>query len=145
MNPKLKLALGIGAGVVIGGAVGYLVAGSRIGRKAFAAIDKEGYRLPDPSYAVEMPYSEEQFEVLDELVCECGAPLVKAASETTTIDELTNEIRLCMARELYPDFDWPPVTGDHPTASQLFSELGFVARKALISTEICPINDRGPA
>lgn len=137
MNSKMKVLLGITGGVVVGGAVGYLIATSRFGKQAMKVIEEGDVRLPVPSYAVEVPYSEEQFAILDELVCECGEPLVRDVDDSTTVDELTESLRECIATELYPDFDWPPVSGDHPTVSQLYAELGLVARKALITTEIC--------
>jgi hypothetical protein len=142
MNPKLTVTLGVLAGVAVGGAAGYYVATTRRGRRAIRAaedvISKSDLRLPDPSYAVELPYTDENFQILDELVCECGEPVINAATQTSTIDDVTSQIQLCMARELYPDFAWPPVAGDHPTVSQLWAELAVVARRAVVTAEICP-------
>ena len=139
MNGGTKLALGIIGGVAIGGGIGYLVATTRTGRKIIDRISEDpSIRLPDPSYAVEVASNSEKFGVLEELVCECGAPIVQAATETVTIDELTTKIQDCIAAQLYPDFPWPPIPGDHPSVSQLYVELGYIARRALITTEICP-------
>lgn len=146
MKPSTKVMIGIGAGITLGGIAGYLIASSRYGMRAIKAVEEGDIRLPRPSYAVELPYSEEQFAILDELVCECADPLVRNVDETTTVDELTEAVKDCMATELYPDFDWPPVSGDHPTVSQLYAELGVLARKALMTNEICPaqVNPRTP-
>lgn len=142
MTPGLKIGLGVAAGLAAGGAAGYFFAVTRAGRKALQAaedvITDSGIRLPDPSFAMELPYTEEQFNVLDDLVCECGAPVVSAAGPEATIDAITTQIQECMAAKLYPDFSWPPISGDHPTAAQLYTELGVVARRALASAEICP-------
>ena len=139
MRGGTKLALGIMGGVTLGGGVGYLVATTRAGRKVIERISEDpSIRLPDPSYAVEVAADENQFAILEDLVCECGAPIIQAADEAATIEELTTKIQSCMAAQLYPDFPWPPIPGDHPSAAQLYAELGFLARRALITTEICP-------
>ena len=141
MSLGTKIALGIVGGVVVGGAA-YLFANRQV-RRALKAAEEAGrtagLRLPDPSFAVEVAYSQEQFAVLDELVCECGAPVVQAATESTTVDEVVQTIQDCMAEQLYPDFPWPPIAGDHPTVSQLYGELGLTARRAVIDGEICPV------
>ena len=142
MSPGTKIALGLVGGVVVGGAAGYLIANTRHARRALKAaqdvLADPSLRLPDPSFAVELAYSEEQFALLDDLVCECGTPAVKSATESTTVDEVVQQIQSCMAEQLYPSFTWPPISGDHPTVAQLYGELGLIARRAVIDGTICP-------
>lgn len=138
MKPGTKIALGLIAGVAVGGAAGYFIATSRAGKKAIDVLDDPSVRLPDPSYAVELAVTDDQFEILDELVCECGDAVAQGADETDTLDGLTRDLQNCMARELYPDFPWPPIPGDHPSAQQLYAELGLLARRAVVTGEICP-------
>lgn len=139
MKPGTKLALGIAGGVLGGGILGYFAATSRIGRRVMLKISSEPrIRLPEPSYAVEVASTEEQLGILEDLVCECGKPIVQGASPQATIDEIAVQIQACIAAQLYPDFAWPPITGDHPSVSQLWNEIGYVARRALITAEICP-------
>lgn len=138
-NPKAwKVALGIVAGVVVGGAAGYAIARSRLGKKAIDTVDQTGLRLPDPSFAMELPVSEDQFALLDELVCECGEPVIAKATDQTELDVVVSEITDCVMHELYPQFPWPTVPGDHPTVGQLQTEVGVLARRAVVSAEICP-------
>ncbi len=143
MSPGIKIALGIVTGVAVGGAAGYVIANTRQARRALKAaedvLSDPSIRLPDPSFAVELANSEEQFALLDELVCECGAPVVKRATASTTVPEVVQKIQSCMAEQLYPDFTWPPISGDHPTVSQLYGELGLIARRAVIDGDICPV------
>ncbi len=134
---KVSLVL-VGAGA--GAAAGYYIATTRAGRQAIAAAEEaiEGARLPDPSFAMDLPYTEAQFKLLDDLVCECGDPIIEASSPNITIDDLSQQIQDCMALELYPDFPWPPMAGDHPSVTQLYAELGVIARRALATGKICP-------
>jgi hypothetical protein len=132
------LVAGVGAGLVVIGTVGYLVGSSRLGKKALDVVDESGLRIPDPSFAMELPENPEQFMTLDELVCECGAPIVKTASESTDLQTVVDAISDCVVKKLYPQFPWPTVTGDHPSVAQLQTEVGVLARRAVVSAEICP-------
>lgn len=140
MRPSVKIGLGILGGLAAGSALGYYIATTHRGRSAIKAVEDavSGVRRPEPGYAMEIPETEEQFNLLDELVCECGAPVVDAAKDEDTVFSVVSKIQSCMARELYPDFPWPPIPGDHPTVSQLYAELSVIARRSLAIAEICP-------
>lgn len=139
MKKGTKIVLGVIGGVAVGGTAGYLIATTRYARKALQSINESDWRLPDPSFAVELAETPEQFALLDELVCECGAPILQAATPETTIGEAMDAIQACMAKQLYPTFQWPPVSGDHSSVHQLWSDLGLIARRAVVESEICPV------
>lgn len=137
---NVKLALGITAGVLAGGAIGYAIASSRLGRKALEDVEDvvDDLRIPDPSYAMQIAETDDEFATLDDLICECGAPLILAIDPNADDEAVVAEIRDCVAKKLYPQFPWPPVSGDHPTVSQLYSELSLLARRAFATASICP-------
>lgn len=139
---NIKLALGIVAGVAAGGFVGYAIASSRFGQKAFSsaekAIEDSDLRLPDPSYAMQIAMTDEEFDTLDGLVCECGSKILEDVDLNRSMDDVVTEIQDCVAYQLYPDFPWPPMTGDHPTAHQLYAELAVLARRAVATASVCP-------
>jgi len=127
--------LGI-AGVVVGGTAGYLVASSRSARQIAAQTGLDKWRLPDPSYKPRVPDTAEDFSLLDDIVCECAGPVidavVDAAAGDATMETIVDAVRLCVAKELHPDFAWPPVFGDHPSATQLWGELAVLIRRAVL-------------
>jgi len=141
LTDRSKLAIGIVGGVAVGGMIAYLVVRSRYGQRAMIAAhewqDTAGVRLPDPSYAVELPSTAEQFATLDELVCECGS---LATPQTVAADEefVVTSVRDCVLAKLYPDFVWPPIPGDHPTVARLFAEVEVIARRAVAEDRVCP-------
>lgn len=94
-------------------------------------------RLPQPSTKMMLAEDLDEFALLDELVCEIGEPLVYDAPPGTTADEVVRELQKRIALELYPDFPWPPMSGDNPTVEQLWHELGFLARRAVVTGSIC--------
>lgn len=140
VSTQTKIALGLLGGLAVGGAVGYVVATTRAGRRAVSeAEDVIGeVRLPEPSYAVELAQTPEGFDLLDDLICECGQPILDAATPDLALETATEQIQQCVASELYPDFPWPPVSGDHPSVHQLWTELGLLAREALVKGRVCP-------
>lgn len=94
-------------------------------------------RLPQPATKMMLAEDLDEFALLDELVCELGEPLVYDAPPGTTADEVVRELQRRIALELYPDFPWPPMSGDNPTVEQLWHELGFLARRAVVTGSIC--------
>ncbi len=146
LSDRGKLTLGIVGGVAAGGLVAYLVVRSRYGQRAMIAAhewsDTSGVRLPDPSYAVELPSTAEQFATLDELVCECGH-LATPQAVATDEELVVTGVRDCVLAKLYPDFPWPPIPGDHPTVARLFSEVEVIARRAVAEDRVCPSNQAG--
>lgn len=147
MSDATKVALALAAGIAVGGGLGYLVANTRKGEELLDDLDDDidHWRLPDPSFAVRVPQSLEEFQILDDLVCECGAPLIEAADPSANADDVILKLRDCLAKELYPAFKWPPVPGDHPTVSQFWAELGVLARRAVVTGTICDSTTALPA
>jgi hypothetical protein len=132
-----KIGLSIGAGIAVGAAVGYFVANTRAGQRLVEQSGLETWRLPDPSFRVHLPVTEEDFGLLEQVICECGAAIVEAAPENSPLEGVVDEVRLCVAKELHPDFAWPPVPLDHPSATQLWAELAVLVRAAIVTGSIC--------
>jgi len=87
-------------------------------------------RLPDPGFAMALPLSRVEFERLDALACQClaqqtGAPDVDTAAA-------------CMGRILYPMFEWPPTTGDHPSVPELWQDLRLTILRQLAFGNCAP-------
>ncbi len=129
---RSRLWLTAVAGVTLGGAVGYLIASSRAAQRIAAQTGLDKWRLPDPSYKPHVPDTAEEFELLDEIMCECAEPILDAASDDDSLETVVDEVRLCVAKELHPDFAWPPAIGDHPSATQLWSELAVLCRRTVL-------------
>lgn len=129
------IVLGVLAGVTIGGVLAYAF----LTRKQLEALRAEagallptGIRLPRPDVWVHLPNSVEDYNRLDETVCDClnSLPDIEA-------DELVQSARLCAARDLVPDFPWPPVSHDHESVQTLWAVLGFLAGRA-VTMHVCP-------
>lgn len=141
LSDRNRLILGVLGGVAVGGTIAYFVVRSRYGQAALGTAhewaDDTGIRLPDPSYAVELPGTADQFQTLDEIVCECGQT-VTAQQVVADEEAVVTSIRDCVLAKLYPDFDWPPIPGDHPSVSRLFAEVEVISRRAVAEDAICP-------
>ena len=132
---NLWWAAGIGA--VVGTALGAAVLSDA---RASAAVGKlvEEARLPEPSFAMQLPRNAAEFATLEALVCDCMRikPLDPGAPTTTptelgaqTEEERTEALVHCVAARLYPSFPWPPMAGDHPSASELWDTLAVLVRR----------------
>lgn len=129
------IAAGAGAGA---GALGaYMLAREEKVTAPIVIADDIQIRLPQPSMKMVIPEHLEEFNLLDELVCEIAEPLISDAPPGTTADEVVRELQKRLALELYPEFPWPPMSGDNPTVEQLWHELGFLSRRAVVTGRIC--------
>lgn len=99
-------------------------------------------RLPQPGFAMQLPTSAEEFALLEEQLCACVASYARPSDGDPTLsdadygapptqDELVGHMASCGANHLYPNFPWPPITGDHPSVAELWSDLRILARRAL--------------
>lgn len=118
----------VAAGTVVGGALGYAIVRDA---RAHEALSKavENVRLPEPDFAMQVPTTAQEFETLQGLVCTCMRE--HPPQEGRPLDEIADEMTLCVARRLYRSFAWPPVTGDHPTVSELWGTIGVMTRRSL--------------
>jgi hypothetical protein len=133
------IGIGVVASLAVGAALGY----AWYERKQLVALTKTigealppGVRLPRPDFAVHLPIDTEDYLLLDQVVCDC----VSRVGPMADIDEHVAAAQMCAARELYPDFAWPPITGltgDHPSVQTLWTILGYQAARAL-TMQICP-------
>ena len=137
-RPWWHYGLATAAGVGAGAFAGYLLGREETITAPIVISDDIQVRLPQPSTKMMFAEDLDEFMLLDELVCEIGEPLVNDAPPGTTADEVVRELQKRIALELYPDFPWPPMSGDNPTIEQLWHELGFLARKAIVTGSICP-------
>jgi hypothetical protein len=141
LSQRGKVVLAIATGLVGGGLLTWAVLRTRYAQKQLESAhhwaNESPMRLPDPSYAVELAGTAEQFAVLDDLVCECGHI---ATAEAVSRDEesVVADVRDCVLAKLYPDFPWPPIPGDHPSVSRLFTEVEVIARRAIAEDAVCP-------
>lgn len=135
MIPILWIAGGIFAGAVIG----YGVIQNRKIRELTSAAMKQlpsqikDIRLPQPDFAMKLPEEPEDYEIIDQIVCECVSMITGATPET-----IVEETQMCAAKKLFPDFPWPPISGDHPSVSTLWTILGYQASRS-ITTNGCPV------
>lgn len=160
-----------------GGGIGYLFGTSKEFRrqvegKAKAAGELgSGFRLPQPSTALELPARLEDFNDVDASICECAKDLSDPVTIQRLIDEgvlpqpgsvsdqefqlrLDDLVQLCAASDMFPpeDVQWPPVPGDHPSIHEFWGIVGYRLRRIRIfglADEVCPktwsVQPIGPA
>lgn len=128
----------VGIGAVVGTALGAVVMSDARASAAIGKIVQEA-RLPEPSFAMQLPRTAAEFSTLEALVCDCmrtARPVDPGAPTTSTTgigaqseDERTDMLVRCVAARLYPGFPWPPMTGDHPSATELWDTLAVIVRR----------------
>ena len=123
-------------GAAAGLGLGYWIATTKAARDAADDLFK-GWRLPAPDFRAHLPETPDDFQRVDDEVCECAESIITEASDGADMAILVDELRLCVARRLHPDFEWPPAAGDHPSVGQLWGELGVMARRALVMETTC--------
>lgn len=130
--------------VAIGGVLaGYLYSESREGklqiRRAKKAIKESDLRVPRPDFAVHLPNTPEDFDTLDEVVCMCAVQVKQEQPglEDQDYTAFIFAIRDCVASALYPDFEWPPMSGDHPTVEKLWTVLTYEVSRSAIEDSLC--------
>lgn len=135
--PTNKTAFVLGVlSAAAGLGVGYWIATTKEAREAADELTK-GWRLPEPNFRVHLPEIPDDFQRLDDEICDCAEPMLEEIPDDADFTVVVDEIRLCVARRLHPDLEWPPVPGDHPSVAQLWSEIGFMVRRALVTDSIC--------
>ena len=131
-------------GSIVGGAIAYTIVTDA---KAQALLERGRQiglplRLPQPGFAMQLPMTREEFEVIEQQLCGCipsftrpadGDPTLAAPGSEAppTLDELVDHMVSCTAHRLYPTFPWPPIAGDNPSVSVLWGDLRTLARHAL--------------
>lgn len=118
----------VGVGVVVGSVVGFTLLQDARAQAALTAA-AEGVRLPEPGFAMQVPTTAQEFEILQAIVCECMQD--KPPQEGRPIDDIADELTLCAAKRLYRNFPWPPVPGDHPTTATLWGTIDVMVRRSL--------------
>jgi len=121
---------------LVGVGVGVWIATTKAAREAADEL-LGNWRLPQPDFRVHLPQTPDDFQRVDDEVCECAEGVLEEVAEDADLEIVIDELRLCIARRLHPDLEWPPVPGDHPTAGQMWTELGYVARRAIIDETFC--------
>jgi len=92
----------------------------------FAGIMPPSLRPALPNAVIPIPQDEEDFEVLQAAVEDCHRVLAKRPTPTTQA-----ALRDCILGAIYPDFPWPPVPGDAPSAGIMWMIANHEAGKAL--------------
>lgn len=132
---------GVIVGAVLGILAGYAYSQSQVvqakTKKAKKKIKEatEDFRLPRPDFKVHLPNSAEDYDILDEVICECAAQLQSEGQDLS--DEFMTSVRNCVLAELYPDFEWPPVSGDHPTVQQLWTIVSYEVVRSATEGTLC--------
>jgi hypothetical protein len=121
---------GLILGALFGAVVGYAYSESqsvkRLAKKAKKAV--EGVRLPKPDFMMHLPDSETDYATLGTVICECA---------TLHPDPDPEILRNCVLSELYPDFPWPPIPGDHPTVAQLWTIVDYQVTRSAAEGTLC--------
>jgi hypothetical protein len=125
MEPKHLVILGL----VGGGAYLYWQHKQQANQLALAAAQKAKdvagtLRVPKPYYVMTIPRTKEELDTVDKFLCECVNNVDLDAPSLTLIEDM----QLCLASKLYPDFPWPPAPGDHESAMQLWLVLEYRIR-----------------
>lgn len=136
MTPVVPIVVG----ALVGGGLGYLVlSNERMAAAATKAI--ETARLPEPSFAMALPRTAAEYDLLQGVVCDCIAtyvpedsgepPAAHVHAGAISEDEYAEGLTYCVARRLYSKFPWPPMPGDHPTTPMLWNTIDVLVRRAL--------------
>jgi hypothetical protein len=133
--PVVPIAIGI-VTAIAGVGLGLWIAGRREAQEAADELFK-GWRLPDADFRVHLADTPDDFQRIDDEVCECAENVLAEAADDADLAILIDEVRLCVAHRLHPDLEWPPVPGDHPTVGQMWTELGVIARRAIVTETAC--------
>ena len=123
MNPQALLLLGL----VAGGGYMFYKHRERIEAAAKKALPT-GLRIPRPDYVVTIPRAKEDLDTIDEFLCECIAAMKLDLPGLETEEQIIRDLQFCLASRLYPDFQWPPIIGDHETIHQLWLLIEFRVR-----------------
>ena len=113
-------------------------------RKGRKKVEKEtGIRLPRPEMEIQGPLDEEDFDTLDEVICESALEADMEMPEILKGDQKAY-VNLVTARalaKLLPEFPWPAVTGDHTTASELQGIVQYEVRRSILEGTLCLTED----
>lgn len=133
-------------GVVIGALIGILAgyayseskALQRQARRTQKAIGKatEHFRLPKPGFRMHLPTTPEDYDIIDEKICECASQVAIEQPGLEGEAQLV-AIRDCVVAQLYPDFEWPPVPGDHPSVEQLWTIISYEVGRSAAEGTLC--------
>jgi len=123
-------------GAAFGLGVSYLLVQSRQLDAAIAKLSEvtKDLRLPDPGYAVHLPITQQDFARLDEMACAC----LSDADTTASLPLIADAVALCITSQLYADFSWPPMTGDHPSVTELWQACRVIATRQLATSACSP-------
>lgn len=123
-----------------GALIGYAYSESKTAMRALSrgrkAIKEAGVRLPKPDFAMELPTTIEHFGMLDETICSC-AESVQQDQPELELNDFVQAVRDCVAQLIYPDFPWPPIPGDHPSVSHLWTILTYEVGRGAVEDTLC--------
>lgn len=134
-------------GAILGALGGYVYTSSPSFRKQLSGKSKkfkqlgDGFRMPLPSTSVDLPEDLEDFQLIDEVICECVSELADQLPADTKPEDLPTIFQLCVAGKFYApeEVPWPPVPGDHPSIHELWAMLGFRIRRLLVRGEMAQV------
>lgn len=131
---------GIVLGIMTGALIGYAYSESKTAMRAVSrgrkAIKEAGVRLPKPDFAMQLPLTVEHFGTLDETICGC-AEFIQQNQPGLELNDFVEAVRDCVAKAIYPDFPWPPIPGDHPSVSYLWTILTYEVGRGAVEGTLC--------
>lgn len=106
-------------------------------RRARKELGAAFRRIPLPHLVLHLPTSQEEFNNLDDVLCECALSSGGATGMShTELLALLEPVRQCSASLLFPDVDWPPVHSDNPTIHQYWAIIDQRYRRLVFSGEL---------
>jgi hypothetical protein len=128
-------------GLIVGLVLGALLGAASTKKKPIAKKKKTTQALvKGQTQVIPLPQTQEDFEVLDEVICTCAQKIEQELPEEakTNVHQLVESTRLCVAQELYPEVQWPPGPGDDTTIERFWFILTYEIGRAAIEGTLCP-------
>lgn len=98
-----------------------------------------GLRLPRPDVRLTTPSAEDDFDGVDVAICEAALevraeqPGLELADPTTFVEQSASRA----LAKLFPDFPWPAIAGDDPTAAEIQGLVRYEIRRSLLEGTLC--------
>jgi hypothetical protein len=112
----------------------------RKSRKARRKIEKTtGARLPRPDIMLVGPEDSDAFDDLDARVCEFSFAVHSEQPQLLDSDPeaFVDAVAGRTLADLFPDFPWPAVSGDHPSAAEIQGLVRYEVRRSLLDETLC--------
>jgi len=101
--------------------------------------DATGLRLPRPDVRLQTPDDVDDFDGVDVSICEAALEvrMERPDLELSDVDTFVNEVTLRALIKLFPDFPWPAIAGDDPTAAEIQGLVRYEIRRSILEGTLC--------